>query len=147
MITVSLKGDVITAFKTGKYDGFVHGCNCFCNFGAGLAVAVAKSFPSAFKADQATQHGDKTKLGTYSHTDTKYGEVINAYTQFSYGGGKRNADYDAIKSVFEKLNEDYKGKCFAIPKIGAGLAKGDWKTIKKIINEATPDIEIDVYYL
>lgn len=147
MIKIAIKGDLIKAFKDGEYDALVHGCNCFCNFGAGLAVAVAKNFPSSFKADQATTYGDKTKLGTYSFAETKYGTVINAYTQFSYGSGKRNADYVAIKSVFEKINEDFKGKVICIPKIGCGLAKGDWKVVKKIINQATPDVEIDVYYL
>lgn len=147
MIKIAIKGDLIQAFKEGNYFAMVHGCNCFCNFGAGLAVAVAKNFPSSFKADQATTYGDKTKLGTYSFAETKYGTVINAYTQYNYGWGKRNADYDAIKSVFEKINEDFKGKVICIPKIGCGLAKGEWKVVKKIINEVTPDVEIDVYYL
>ena len=146
MIDVSLKGDVIEAFKEGKYDALVHGCNCFCNFGRGIAVDIRKNFPNAFKADQSTQYGDKSKLGNYSFAETKYGTVINAYTQFSYGGGRKNVDYDAIKSVFEKVNENFKGKVICIPKIGAGLAGGDFKKIKKIINEVTPDLNIIVYY-
>lgn len=147
MINVSLSGDVIKAFKTDEYDLFVHGCNCFCNFGAGLAVDVRKNFPSSFKADQSTKYGDKSKLGTYSFAETKHGIVINAYTQFSYGSGKRNADYDAIQSVFSSLNEQYSGSIICIPKIGCGLAKGDWRTVKKLINEVTPNLDIDVYYL
>jgi O-acetyl-ADP-ribose deacetylase (regulator of RNase III) len=147
MIEVSLKGCIIEAFKTKEYAALVHGCNCFCNMGAGLAKTVVRNYSSALKADQTTTYGDKTKLGTYSIAETKDGHIINAYTQFSYGGGKQNADYDAIRKVFEQINEDYKGKVICIPKIGCGLAKGNWKEVKKIINKATPDVEIDVYYI
>lgn len=148
MIEVSLCGDVIKAFKEEKdYDILVHGCNCFCNFGKGIAVDIRKNFGAAFKADQETAYGDKSKLGTYSFAETKYGIVINAYTQFNYGMGKKNCDYDAIRNVFTRINNDFKGKIICIPKIGAGLAGGEWSKIKKIINEVTPDVEIDVYYL
>lgn len=147
MIEISLKGCIIEAFKTQEYDALVHGCNCFCNMGAGLAKTISKKYNSALKADQATVYGDKTKLGNYSKAITKDGDIINAYTQFSYGGGKPNADLNAIRNVFIKINEDYKGKVICIPKIGAGLAKGNWKEIKRVINEVTPDVEIDVYYI
>lgn len=147
MIVISIKGCIIEAFKTNNYDALVHGCNCFCNMGAGLAKDIAKKYPSVLKVDQATVYGDKSKLGSYSTATTKNGNIVNAYTQFKYGGGRNNADYEAIKKVFEKINEEYKGKVICIPKIGAGLAKGDWKTIKKIINAATPDVEIALYYL
>lgn len=147
MIVVSINNDIIKGFKENSYSALVHGCNCFCNMGKGLAPQIAKNFPSAFKADQATGFGDKTKLGNYSIGKTKHGDIINAYTQYNYGFGKKNCDYDAIESVFDKLNTDYKDSIICIPKIGAGLAGGDWKKIKKIINDVTPDLEIDVYYL
>lgn len=147
MIDVSINGCIIKAFKTNNYDALVHGNNCFCNWGAGLAKTIAKNYSSALKADQATNFGDKSKLGTYSFTETKNGIIINAYTQFKYGGGRNNADLDAIKKVFEKINEDYSGKVICISKIGAGLAGGNWKEIKKVINSVTPDVEIAVYYL
>ena len=103
MITISIKGDVIKAFKENHYDVLVHGNNCFCNWGAGIAVQMRKNFPSAFKSDQATQFGDKSKLGTYSLSETKNGTIINAYTQYKYGGGRNNADLEAIRKVFEKI--------------------------------------------
>ena len=147
MITLKVKGDLIQAFKLDKFDGIVHGCNAFCNMGAGIAKTIAKSFPSAFKADQTTEYGDRTKLGTYSKADTKHGLIINAYTQYHYGFGKMNCDYEAIEKVFTQLNKDFPGKTFGIPKIGCGLADGSWKTVKKIIDKVTPDINIEVYYL
>lgn len=109
-INQSQCGDLVKAFKENKFDAIVHGSNCWCNHGKGIAKTISSNFPSALKADQQTIPGDKTKLGSYTFTETKHGHIINAYTQYNYGYGKRNADYDAIKLVFEKLNQDYSGK-------------------------------------
>jgi hypothetical protein len=37
--------------------------------------------------------------------------------------------------VFKLLKLRYSGKKFGIPRIGAGLAGGDWNIISKIIDE------------
>lgn len=147
MITLKVKGDLIKAFKLDKFDGIVHGCNCFCNMGAGIAKTISKEFPIALEADKATSHGDNSKLGSYTIAETEHGDIINAYTQFHYGFGKVNCDYDAIKNVFTTLNEEYKGKYLGIPLIGCGLAGGDWSIVEKLINESTPDLYIHLYYL
>lgn len=42
-----VNGDI---FK-GKDDVIVHGCNCFCNMGAGIALQVAKYYPEAKNID------------------------------------------------------------------------------------------------
>ena len=46
-----------------------------------------------------------------------------------------------------KLHDDYEYNRVAIPKIGAGLAGGDWEAIEAIINLATPYLQIYVYEL
>jgi len=86
------------------------------------------------------------QIGSYMIIQSVKGD---AYTQYNYGYGKRNADYDAIRNVFLNLNNAYKdqGLIFGIPSVGAGLAGGDWKQIEKIINESTPDIKIIHFYL
>lgn len=140
MIMRTVKGDLLKLFKDGRYDIIVHGCNCFNTMGAGIAKQIKQQFPKAFIEDCKTKKGDLNKLGTYTFSDN----VVNAYTQYEYGRGKTNVDYNAIKKVFTKINEDFKGKKVGIPKIGAGLAGGDWDTIKKIINKVTPNIEIEV---
>jgi O-acetyl-ADP-ribose deacetylase (regulator of RNase III) len=63
--------------------------------------------------------------------------IINAYTQYGYWGkeGKINADYEAIKNVFNRIYETYNDKKIGIPMIGAGLAGGDWNKIEKIIDD------------
>ena len=49
----------------------------------------------------------------------------------------------------EKVKRFAKSKnlTIAIPKIGAGLAGGDWDTIEGILKEIFTDYDITIYYL
>lgn len=142
-----IMGDLVQRALDGKYDIIVHGCNCFNNMGAGIAVPIKHNFPDAYLADRATQYGSKEKLGKFTIGRYKDMFVINAYTQFEYGSGKMNADYDAIREVFSVLNIMFRKRKVGIPLIGAGLAGGDWKVIKDIIEEVAPDLDIEVVVL
>tara|TARA_B100001057_G_C22864691_1_gene955991 strand:+ start:3841 stop:4305 length:465 start_codon:yes stop_codon:yes gene_type:complete len=140
-----IEGDLILLAKNGKFDLIVHGCNCFNTMGAGIAKMIKDNFIGAWKADQKTKKGDRSKLGNYtsyikSQNDNTL-RIINAYTQYTYGG-KSPVDYDAIRECFKKINSRYKGKKVGIPKIGAGLAGGNWKQIEKIIDEETKDLKL-----
>lgn len=147
MIIAEIKDDVFADFGVGKFDAFVHGCNCFCTMGAGVALAVKRLYVEAYVADLKTVKGDVSKLGTYTSADFDCGKIINLYTQLNYAYGKINADYDAIAAGFKSLNEDFKGQSLCAVRIGAGLAGGDWEIIKRLINESTPDVDITVYYI
>ena len=37
-------GDLIKLAKQGRFDVIVHGCNCFCQMGAGIAPQMAEAF-------------------------------------------------------------------------------------------------------
>ncbi len=134
-----IKGDLIKLALEGKFDVIVHGGNCYCTMGAGIAMAIKSEFPEAYEADCKTEKGSKDKLGTYSHATIEKNEnkitVINAYTQHDYKGPGIKADYDAIRYVFKQLKSNYSGKLIGYPKICAGLAGGDSKQISKIIDE------------
>ena len=69
--------------------------------GAGIALAIKTTFPEAYKADLKTTKGDREKLGHYSSaTVEREGHqitIVNAYTQYHYGGPGNKADYDAMK--------------------------------------------------
>jgi O-acetyl-ADP-ribose deacetylase (regulator of RNase III) len=135
----TLQGDLIQLALDGRFDVIVHGCNCFCTMGAGIAKAIKQTFPEAFDADQRTGKGDRAKLGTFSQaTVTRHGRaitVVNAYTQFDYRGGGVLVDYDAVRSVMRGVKRAFAGKRIGYPKIGAGLAGGDWAKIAAIIEE------------
>lgn len=151
MIVNTIQGNLIEEFLKLKYDAIVHGCNCFCTMGKGIAKTIKEIFPKAYEEDCKTIKGDKDKLGTYSSVSVfkdspRY--IINAYTQYdykkTYDGTDINVDYEAIRKVFVLLNKNFAGKIIGIPKIGAGLAGGDWEKIKEIINSSTPDVEIEL---
>jgi len=133
------KGDLIKKAHAGEFDVIVHGCNCFCTMGAGIAKTIRQVFPAAYEADLATKEGDQTKLGTYSVAEVQVNNnpllILNAYTQYQWRGPGRKADYEAIRQVFHQVKKDYAGKRIGYPAIGAGLAGGDWAIIAAIINE------------
>lgn len=134
------KGDLIKLALDGDFDVIVHGCNCFCAMGAGIALQIRQVFPKAYEADRETKSGDKTKLGKYSWALVNGGEspliVVNGYTQYHYNGKGILADYKAVEKLFNRLKTDFQGKRFGYPKIGSGLAGGDWNVIRKIIDKA-----------
>ena len=96
-----IKGDLIKLAIKGDFDVIIHGCNCFCTMGAGIALTIKKVFPEAYQADLQTNKGDKEKLGNYTsatiHRNGHQITVINAYTQYHYRGPGNKADYNAIK--------------------------------------------------
>ncbi len=134
----TIEGDLITLALEGQFDVIVHGCNCFCTMGAGIARAIQEEFPEAYAADLVTIKGDRNKLGDYSSATVTRNEhiitIINGYTQFHFHGDSVLVDYDAVGRLFKKIKQDYAGKRIGYPRIGAGLAGGDWEEISRIID-------------
>ncbi|QDP00045.1 macro domain-containing protein [Thalassotalea sp. PS06] len=133
-----VEGDLIELALNGEFDVIVHGCNCFCTMGAGLAKAIKFEFPEAYQADLETEKGSEDKLGKYSQVTVQRGNhkitILNAYTQFHWRGRGVKADYNAIKEVFSNIKTEFCGKRIGYPLIGAGLAGGDWNIISEIID-------------
>ncbi len=132
-----IKGNLLGKALDGDFDVIVHGCNCFCAMGGGIAREIRERFPEAEAADNQTQVGDASKLGRYTQAQIVRGvsfTIVNAYTQFTPAcHEQRTVDYRAVKEAFAKIAHDFPGKRIAYPMIGAGLAKGDWNVIKGII--------------
>lgn len=133
-----IQGNLITLAKQNYFDVIVHGCNCYCAMGAGIAQAIKSEFPEAYEADCRTPKGDKSKLGTISYASINRDDinltVVNGYTQFNYSGSGVLVNYDATSSVFSLVKKQFTGQTIGYPKIGAGLAKGDWQIISSIID-------------
>jgi O-acetyl-ADP-ribose deacetylase (regulator of RNase III) len=137
-----ITGDLLQLAIDGRFDVIVHGCNCQCAMGKGIALSIKEQFPEAYAADLATAKGDRGKLGTFSSAVIERPParftVVNAYTQFHWRGkpGEVLADYDAIRLAFAGIKRTFAGLRIGYPKIGAGLARGDWAVIANIIDEA-----------
>ena len=132
-----LRGDLIELAKAGELDVIVQGCNCQCRMGRGIALTIKQQFPEAYTADCQTKTGDRDKLGTFTtaHIDRDgYNfTIVNGYTQFNWQGEGVLADYEAIRSVFRQVKAQFHGLRIGYPKLGAGLARGDWEIISKTI--------------
>ena len=133
-----VRGDLIQLALEGKFDVIIHGCNCQCTMGAGIAKSIKDTFPEAFAADCRTDSGNREKLGTVtSATVEKNGHsitIVNAYTQFHWRGKGVQADYPAIKSAMRTVKQNWGGSTIGYPLIGAGLAGGEWEIISEIID-------------
>lgn len=134
-----IQGDLLKAALEGRFNLIIHGCNCHCTMGAGIARGIKTLFPEAYEADRSTVKGDMTKLGTISWAQVERGEqeiiIINAYTQFDYTGAEVLVDYRAVRDCMKLVKQQFSGKRIAYPKIGAGLAGGEWSRIASIIEE------------
>lgn len=134
-----IQGDLIKLALAGEFDVIVHGCNCFCTMGAGIAKTIKQKFPAAYQADLATTKGEKSKLGQISHATVELSTskliVVNGYTQYHWKGYGVKADYLAIQQVFKAIKNNFLGLRIGYPAIGAGLAGGNWAIIAKIIEE------------
>ena|SRR3990167_1841958 len=135
-----IRGDLLDLAAEGRFDVIAHGSNCFCTMGSGVAGQIKKRFPAAYEADLATRRGDQSKLGICSSATVELAGgnklvILNAYTQYRYGTDRQHADYAAIRSCMRSIKKQYFGSRIGLPRIGAGLAGGDWNVIVKIIEE------------
>jgi len=142
-----IKGDL---FDT-KHTVIIHGCNAQGRMGAGVARIIYNYYNEAYQ-----EYRDQ-----YKKNGLKIGEVIwapangkifgNAITQEFYGNdGQIYVDYGAVRKCMDKINaycmtEGY--DCVAMPKIGAGLAGGDWGKIEEIIETGLVDVQPVVYII
>lgn len=156
MSIIYKNGDAVAAFEN-EFDVLAHGCNCFCTMGSGIARTIRDKYPHVYEADLETEKGDKSKLGKIFpvlcegklFTDSKERYIVNAYTQYAYGRDKVHVSYTAIDKVFRGLAQFCIDNNYSIciPKIGVGLAKGDWNIISKSIEQQFDKYPITVYIL
>ena len=164
-----IKGDLIELTKQGEFDVVTHGCNCFCTMGAGIAPKMAKSFYcNTFDMEHIEYMGDIKKLGNIDYNPYSYDKdnklkriyhqnkfhnkiiyIVNSYTQYYYGknhsdGVEKPLDYEALTLCLRKINTIFTGKHIGLPKIGCGLAGGDWNIVKEIIKKELKDCKVTV---
>lgn len=137
----------------------VQQCNCQNVMRKGIAKAISTAYPEVARADNATQAGDRAKLGTYTYARVKDNVVIaNAYGQYNYGwlnpldSTGRQTDYIALQKALTAIRDDFANEstqpvAFYLPRaIGSGLAKGNYNTIRNILEEVFKDHELVLFY-
>lgn len=142
-----IKGDLFRA----EADILAHGVNCSGGYGSGVAAGMAYNhrkardqYFSKFNSEEGWELGD----AQFVFSGTKI--IANCATQQDYmPRGICHADYPAIKKCMEQVRDFAKPNnlTIAIPKIGAGLAGGDWNIIEGILEEIFIDYDCTVYYM
>lgn len=146
MITYK-KGDILASNEKV----IAHGVNCSGGFGSGFAKAVSERYPSVREGYLHRHNTRGWKLGEVQLLgvgDSSGREFANCATQQRYGKPTDGpfVSYPAVREVIKNLVRSYPSG-FAMPKIGAGLAGGNWDIIEQIINEESGSVEVRVYVL
>jgi len=164
MITY-LEGDA-TAPDTSNYDDnyIVHCVNNIGRWGAGFVVALSKRFTTDF----VTPHGryftpeqvyhnlfDEALLSDLGDIQwvpvSEDLAVINLVGQdgVASSDNRHPIRYDAIRDGFAKIEAQFlypsTSAALHLPRIGAGLAGGEWSKIEEIINDEIVSADVFVY--
>lgn len=157
-----IKGDLVELALEFNFDIIIQGVNCFNRQKSGLAKKMVQYFGTDEFPMELIGLGDKSKLGQIDYkpftiidnypiqTPVGYSvdfSVVNCYTQYKYGGNypdgdSKPFDYEALRSCMKKINGTFPNHVVGIPKIGSGLAGGDWELIKEVILEELTDVTI-----
>jgi len=152
-----VQGDLINALQVGHVNVIAHQANCFCKGRRGIAPLIFEAFPEAKQADDATEVGDKNKLGTFTFGKYNSSLIYNLYGQYTFDNKDPTygTDYNALESALKAMKEDLDTKVddfhpelirIGFPLIGCGLAGGDWKVVSGFIENIFNDPEkYDIY--
>lgn len=127
----------------------IHGCNSRGVMGSGVAKAIREKYPMVYTDYWNKYNNVGLDLGDIIVSVQDDGKVIhNAITQLDYGRDTNRiyVSYWAIAEVFRKINS-WNIKEIALPKIGSGLANGDWNVISAIIENTLTKTKPYVYVM
>ena len=154
-----------------KYVGInviAHSCNCQNVMGAGIAKQIKNRYPKAFEADTerwGNEYNDggnwRCQIGDYSKavietqwTHLPHATIYNLYTQSGYSTERRQVNYEYFWQAMKAMQEDLLfnqhelnvRQVVGVPYgISCGLAGGNWKIIKAIIEDIFLDSAIQCY--
>ena len=144
MIIEYRKGDLLTT----DVRHIIHGCNAQGVMRSGVAKVIREKYPSAYQDYHDKYNSYGLSIGDIVISVQDDGTIIhNAITQKNYGRDNVvYVSYWAIAEVFRKI-DSMPIKEIAMPKIGAGLAGGDWNVISAIIENTLTKTQPIVYEL
>lgn len=143
-----IEDNLITLAQAGEFEVISHGCNCFCRQKRGIAPLMAEAFGThLFPLEAKVHEGDHNKLGQIDYRQVGRLIVINSYTQYHWhdpGVDGIPLDYLSFALCLRKINHKFKGKHVGLPRIGCGLAGGDWTIVKTLIQNELKDCKVTV---
>jgi len=133
------KGNLLEADE----DIIGHGCNCMGSMGAGVAKQIKEVYPKAYEEYKKITP-DKKLLGEMQIVHINEDRIVlNLFTQVFYGRKHKKFDYNNFHIIADKLSKlGFRlNKNIALPRVGAGYAKGNWKKIERILKIHEDDVD------
>lgn len=144
MKIVYKKGDLLQCDE----EIIAHGCNARGVMGAGVAKLIREAYPDSYEYYRYMYNHGMARVGSILTYQSPEKMIVHMITQHNYGRDPGvYLDYEALKSCIEEVNRTFTGHSVAMPKIGAGLAGGDWKEIERIIERESTHFQPVVYEL
>jgi O-acetyl-ADP-ribose deacetylase (regulator of RNase III) len=150
-----IKGDATEPIIIGdKYSVICHCCNALGAWGKGFVVPLGQKYPIArekyLKFIKMTK--EENRLGSVSFAKATdniiVANIIGQYYTYPKDG-KIPLDYEALEKGFKFIIEIFKMHKMPLtvhmPKIGCGLAGGDWNRVEEIIKNTFINSNIEVY--
>lgn len=146
-----INGSILDA----KEDIIAQGCNCEGSSNFGLAKYLANEYPKSDKIYQKMCSNNLFHLGTVLFNKEKGKIQAFCGTQNYYGKflkmDKKSIEerYQAIETCLIKIYNKAKNEklSVALPRIGCGLARGDWERVKVIIKRVFHDYPVTIYWI
>lgn len=137
---------IVNKCITTHTEGMIaHGVNCCGVMGAGVAKIIAEKYPIV-RQEYFKKFDKKVQpelLGTIQEVEiNKKLSCFNLFCQVYYGdvitpynNQPQNLDYGALDKVLNQLfyTISKRDKVLYMPKIGCGLAKGNWNIVREFI--------------
>lgn len=118
-----------------------HCCNDVGQFGAGFVVPLAKQYPGVKQDYKSYIKNTENPLGTVFMFKTKNENLWIANIIGQHGlvpiNGEPPVRYSALKEGFLQTVKFFKTEQihFHMPRLGCGLAGGEWSNVETILNE------------
>ncbi len=147
-----LKGDA-TSPQAGGIKIIAHICNDIGGWGKGFVLAISKRWPepeAAYRKWHRERSQNDFKLGAIQVIPvTPYIYVANMVAQRGTKTGSNGVPirYEAVDQCLKTLAGNTKelNASVHMPRIGCGLAGGNWNQIEPLILNTLSALDIDVY--
>ena len=118
-----------------------HCCNDIGQFGAGFVVPLERRYMGLKQAYKSYIQNTANPIGSVflfqiNSTNLWIANIIGQHDIFPIDGIPP-IRYDALKEGFIKTIDTFKSECihFHLPRLGCGLAGGDWNVVENMLNE------------
>ena len=146
---IYLKGDATNPRVEGNKI-LIHCCNNLGMMGRGIAKTIREKWPNVYEKYREWSRKPDFKLGEVQFVKVA-GDLVVGNMIGQEGVGFTNGippiRYEAVDKCLKKVAETaikYKASVIA-PRLGSGLAGGDWNKIEALIVENLCKKDIDVY--